>query len=856
MKYLYLLFLTMCLVMFLGTTNQALAQDELVVEWDSGDGTPIENALTDAIFGDTTATGEHVSLSSIPGRYYTLKKNGIYWITSQISNSTFHLRIIGEIPGAGEYPPILQRVVPTGGTNAPGKLITGNGSLTLKNVYVLHNDDTGSMTSYQPIELAGTGQRYVFDNCIFERTNFASIAWTNADNDIFITNCIFRNCVGYPSTQQWEGRGISMWTDQDTVIVENNTFFNLQMVALQLEGGIANYLRFNHNTLVNIGRLIANAGPFFKTAYWANNLLVNVGWHGEGSSDLTNANRDQYNGQPIPAAGIFSIRDMPAKYGPDKGRRILYANNAIWRDPDFDAYYADSIAAQPFTDVISQKLWFDLDDDYPQIEANDTTWLATCPNFDMGYFEQAQIDSMIKNISDLRAGAATVTTYFWGVGPNTDIVWPLPEDFHYDDAALLTAGTDGLPLGDLNWFPTEKATFLANQENYVTQMQAEAGDIISIDPISIHEAEDGTLGGDAQIDPFTGDSWYTLAPGSNVEWTFNSTYAGAYDIKFEARADGVNIGFDFLVNGEHVVDALHGWGQFVVWTDGDNGGVDFWSNKSTTEFYVPSYANADLKNNDNAGNLSVVSGENTLKVQWSWNAISFKWIEFYEAGTTNLIARLIPADGVNSGSTPNGIGTWVPSGFNAVAMGSDGSVTLSVNAPTDGNYLVDLFYQNYSGASAGSVEIDGTEVVTLSFDSDADSTGLEIISSSFAVTAGTHDLTVNAGGLKLDQILWNRETVISGIEEASLPEGFALDQNYPNPFNPVTNIRFSLDKSRDVKLTVYNVLGQKVATLVDARMNAGPQLIQFKAGKLATGVYFYRLKADDIIVQRKMMLLK
>ena len=87
-------------------------------------------------------------------------------------------------------------------------------------------------------------------------------------------------------------------------------------------------------------------------------------------------------------------------------------------------------------------------------------------------------------------------------------------------------------------------------------------------------------------------------------------------------------------------------------------------------------------------------------------------------------------------------------------------------------------------------------------------------------------------------------------------KGFELSQNYPNPFNPSTNIEFTIPVSSNVQLTVFNLLGQKVATLIDGRMNSGKHIARFDARSLASGVYFYRLQAGDFTLQRKMTLIK
>ncbi|RJP63537.1 MAG: T9SS C-terminal target domain-containing protein [Ignavibacteriales bacterium] len=92
---------------------------------------------------------------------------------------------------------------------------------------------------------------------------------------------------------------------------------------------------------------------------------------------------------------------------------------------------------------------------------------------------------------------------------------------------------------------------------------------------------------------------------------------------------------------------------------------------------------------------------------------------------------------------------------------------------------------------------------------------------------------------------------------------FALEQNYPNPFNPVTTINFTLpnvgtthELSQQAKLTVYNLLGQEVRTLVNEAKPAGSYQIQFDASDLPSGIYFYSLTYGNHIQTRKLALLK
>jgi hypothetical protein len=85
---------------------------------------------------------------------------------------------------------------------------------------------------------------------------------------------------------------------------------------------------------------------------------------------------------------------------------------------------------------------------------------------------------------------------------------------------------------------------------------------------------------------------------------------------------------------------------------------------------------------------------------------------------------------------------------------------------------------------------------------------------------------------------------------------FKLEQNYPNPFNPSTKIEFAIPAQSKVELKVFNILGQEVATLVNESLTAGNHAVTFDAGRLATGVYLYRITAGTFVSTKKMLLLK
>jgi hypothetical protein len=113
---------------------------------------------------------------------------------------------------------------------------------------------------------------------------------------------------------------------------------------------------------------------------------------------------------------------------------------------------------------------------------------------------------------------------------------------------------------------------------------------------------------------------------------------------------------------------------------------------------------------------------------------------------------------------------------------------------------------------------------------------------------------------RLKQIDFDGQFEYSNIIEvdAGLPTQFSLEQNYPNPFNPTTLLVYQIPISSEVKLEVYDMLGRKVATLVNAFMEAGIHTYSFDASRFAltSGIYFYRIQAGGFVATKKMVLLK
>lgn len=837
-----MMLLTLVFGVFFSNIN---AQSELLVPWTTDNGATVEmNSLYNTIMNDTLRPEDRV---------YVLEAGGFYWNTERIDNNGWHLRIVGQDSDPNDEfmnPPVIQMAAREDGSTTDG-IIRGQGDITLKNVWVTGAfTGTGTQTTYQPFQIDAANGTFVIDNCIFDRSNFAMIAFTNSGNDITVTNCTFRNLIGRPSTQQWEGRGISIWADQKSVVIENNTFFNVGMTAIQIESGAADYVRIVHNTFVNVGRIITQIG-WWKEAYVANNLIVNGYWHAEGFIDYSSPARDPRS----LTSGMFFISALPSMYGPEEGRRILFSHMAAYLAPEFTTYYADSLRIPTLVDNVSK---YDYIDVYDNMVAGDTMWVDP----QMATMTPELYPSMIQNIEDLRAGVTPATEYFWNL-PIYDgeecyecVSWPLPEDFSYSNTTLQTASVNGLPLGDLNWFPESKSTWEANHDAYVEAIEALAGPVIQYDLKDEVQAEDGILADGAEILEAEGFSYYDMNSGF-IEWTFDVPTAGQYDINVYLNMKGRgSSGVNFFVNGFEIHDP-RGWGQYVFGNDANN----FTSNvdPDINNWYWWIVKQEEIKeviDNSALTPLYFEAGTNVIQIKASWTDNLYGGLQLINPTTEEVVVELTGAD-VTAYSVAEPVlegAPWAPVWFKSVSL-NGGSASASFDVETDGDYVLQAFYQNYTAAETGNVLVNGSAVATFDYDFIEDSTGLSGLSQAFPLTAGTHTIGLSGANVNLDLMQLIQKTVVS-VNREKVPEGYSLSQNYPNPFNPSTKINFSIGNSSNVKLTIYNILGQKVATLLNQEMKAGSHSVDFNASRMSSGVYFYGIEAGDVKIHKKMMLLK
>lgn len=139
----------------------------------------------------------------------------------------------------------------------------------------------------------------------------------------------------------------------------------------------------------------------------------------------------------------------------------------------------------------------------------------------------------------------------------------------------------------------------------------------------------------------------------------------------------------------------------------------------------------------------------------------------------------------------------------------------------------------------------------------ADFTGMDTGTYSATVTVTSEDAGNSPFDIPTDLSV-GTDVAVDGTD---LPTSYALSQNYPNPFNPNTEIKFDIPVRSHVTLTVYNVLGQRITTLVDKEMPPGSYVADWNSTsdngtEVTSGIYFYKLETDDFIQTKKMLLLK
>ena len=245
-----------------------------------------------------------------------------------------------------------------------------------------------------------------------------------------------------------------------------------------------------------------------------------------------------------------------------------------------------------------------------------------------------------------------------------------------------------------------------------------------------------------------------------------------------------------------------------------------------------------------AGNVDGLDDINILDIVY---LISFKYLGGPPPDCEAVLPRLFAAN--------------EPGSIECIVKG--GKSIITVNTPVD-LYGLELVIDVGSNSTAGVKNLLGN-LELFSFQKESElKIGLLDIKGKQKIAKGETRIIEITGKVEIIRALGgdrNAQRVDFKINNTLLPDVFELRQNYPNPFNPTTVIAFTLPEAVHVELEIFNVLGQRVTTLVDDRMEAGYHNIKWNStdshgNEIATGVYFYRIKAGNFVKSKKMVLLK
>ncbi len=454
------------------------------------------DAIVNAVNRDSL---DHPSVPA--GRVYQLHKGGIYWLTQTINSPwTRTLRIEGPNgnpivkQAAADSLPILTGTV-SGTTPFNGGMVLVRNTVVMKNLAALPACGDGSQ-GWAFYDYGQPNVSLTIDNVLMEHNRWIFAESNNfAGNSLFIRNSYFVNMSGQPCRRNG-GVYDNVSNPTDTIVVENTTHVMAQGSMYKFRNFPIVKAFFNHNTFVNcVGSVFETLGNQINFTV-TNNLFVNSNAQGyQPGEDVGEADGDN-----LPT-GIVNVDTLPTSIAVAPADRMilvdrngvywdtrlnsivtfLNANNVIGSDDKvFRTWQAQNIKMNTRT----QNLFND-NVNYPKLQ--ESNWIeAGDPVFTSPMdLMTTQVDKIVEFADSAASNNNTFAlANFRTAGNPADAShpmnwvypdWPIPVNLAYSNAAYLTGALNGLPLGDLNWFPTQKATWDAASEHAVLQTALETG---------------------------------------------------------------------------------------------------------------------------------------------------------------------------------------------------------------------------------------------------------------------------------------------------------------------------------------------------------------------------------------------
>jgi len=479
---------------------KAQSGDTLLIK-DYYDMSDSANSLYLAMFSDT------VSLPKT--RVYQLETGGYYPLTNGPNTTTKQpTTILGQVSTplventvAAQYPPIICGSTVSGGTTqTPG--ITANNNFLIANCVVLPtvSDGTEAWSYFGP----GTDHIIMtIQNCLMEHTRWVFCNSGDSCTFNFIGD-YFINMNGQPCRRN--GGVYDGFANDDTMLVENCTHVMAQGSVYKLRSNIWERVIINHNTFVNMAGYVFMSLGYQSNMSVTNNLFLNCGVQPYPGIQSIDAGEQDIDWIPMGLVNVYP--DSADVFSGTKRKFLCQGNDAYW-DPSLanivtmENSYNSNAGMDGRTNWKSQMIIFNTRTDSvfkhigrftgtPYSYCNTDTWLNVMPTFktpstlfttQLSNLKTFAYETVDTSTTDNFAAAVLPDFRVTSTGANTYIYpdWPIPINLSYTDQSLLTHGTDGLPVGDLNWFPTAKATFTQNRTTYYTKIQTalDAGQLVA-----------------------------------------------------------------------------------------------------------------------------------------------------------------------------------------------------------------------------------------------------------------------------------------------------------------------------------------------------------------------------------------
>ncbi|MBO6571526.1 MAG: T9SS type A sorting domain-containing protein [Balneola sp.] len=261
-----------------------------------------------------------------------------------------------------------------------------------------------------------------------------------------------------------------------------------------------------------------------------------------------------------------------------------------------------------------------------------------------------------------------------------------------------------------------------------------------------------------------------------------------------------------------------------------------------------------LVGEDSVINEAALPGQQSLTVEWMVRAD--KSVSGPNRYTVFVDADNAEAKQANrSISIPDLIAPSAPSNLSSmISPENENNITLnwSLNSETDlAGYLV--YYGSESGVYDGVDANEGESPITISTFDEFELSGLPDGGSQYFFVVKAFDLSGNLSEASNE----SSTTITTDIfDEAETPEQYFIEQNYPNPFNPSTSITYKVPETANVTITLYDMLGRKLSTLVNERKTAGSYQITLDMSSYSSGIYLYRMQSGTFVKTRRLTLIK